>query len=39
MKDWIELLLPPVLGVAIGCAIVIFANWIHLGTIVFQMFK
>jgi hypothetical protein len=34
MKDWIELLTPPFLRVFIGCLIVIFANWINLGTLV-----
>jgi hypothetical protein len=31
MKDWIELLIPPFLGIFVGCLIVIAANWIHTG--------
>lgn len=39
MSAFIELFIPPLLGILIGCGIVIFANWIHLGVFVFEVLK
>jgi hypothetical protein len=39
MSVFIELFIPPLLGILIGCGIVIFANWIHLGAFVLEVLR